>query len=101
MSILSWNCRGLGRSRTVQELVCLVQTHRPSAIFISESRQRESVVKGLRYRLGLNNVLVRSSDDKGGGLALYQDDKVIVELKKLDPHFIDVNIVFFPALSIK
>ena len=78
-----------------------MQTHRPSAIFISESRQRESVVKGLRYRLGLNNVLVRSSDDKGGGLALYQDDKVIVELKKLDPHFIDVNIVFFPALSIK
>jgi len=58
-------------------------------------------VKGLRYRLGLNNVLVRSSDGKGGGLALYRDDKVIVELKKLDPHFIDVNIVFFPALSIK
>jgi hypothetical protein len=57
-------------------------------------------MKGLRYRLGLNNVLVLPGKGKGGGLALFWDDNVSVELKKIEPHFIDVNIVF-PPFAIK
>lgn len=69
-------------------------------VFISETKQIEFFVKGLRNCLGLNNVLVMSGKGKGGGLALFWDDNVTVELKKLDPHFIDVNIVF-PPFAIK
>jgi hypothetical protein len=69
-------------------------------VFISETRQKESTVKGLLHHLGLNNVLTHSSLGKGGGLTLLWDDNVTVELKKIDSHFIDVYIVFLP-LAIK
>jgi hypothetical protein len=40
-------------------------------VFISEIRQREPFVKGLRYRLGMNNVMVKFGEGKGGGLAFF------------------------------
>jgi hypothetical protein len=45
MSTLSWNGRGLGQSATVQELVCLVQTYKPSLVFICETRQSKEKVE--------------------------------------------------------
>ncbi|XP_062186766.1 uncharacterized protein LOC133890399 [Phragmites australis] len=53
MDLLSWNCRGLGQPRTVQELVTLTRMHSPKLIFLSETRQNSEYVRRLRWRLGL------------------------------------------------
>uniref|UniRef100_A0A803PYN7 Reverse transcriptase domain-containing protein n=1 Tax=Cannabis sativa TaxID=3483 RepID=A0A803PYN7_CANSA len=38
MKILSWNCRGLGNSTTVQQLTALVRQHNPEMVILSEVR---------------------------------------------------------------
>ena len=53
MNLLSWNCRGGGNSRTVRDLVSLVQAHFPSIVFLCETRQSKNKMKRLRARLGL------------------------------------------------
>ncbi|KAG2598477.1 hypothetical protein PVAP13_5KG367307, partial [Panicum virgatum] len=82
MNLLCWNCRGVWRSRTVQELVRLVRTHNPKIVFLSETRQSDERVKNLRWRL----------EGTGGGLALFWDDNVVVDLQSLGEHHIDVLI---------
>ena len=53
-------------------------------------------VEGFRWRLGLKNVVTFKGEGKGGGLALFQDESVDVDLFKIGEHFIDVKITNRP-----
>jgi len=92
MNCLSWNCRRLGRSRTVQDLVRLVRTHSPKLVFLSETRRSEDQVKNLRCRLGLRHCLTIKGEGKGGGLALFWDESLIVDLQSISERHIDILI---------
>ena len=37
MSLLCWNCRGLGNPQTIQELGDLVQVQDPAVVFLAET----------------------------------------------------------------
>jgi hypothetical protein len=76
MSTLSWNCRRLRQSRTVQELVRLVHTYCPKIVFLSEIRQHKNRVINIKSRLGFNNCFVIEGEGKGGGLAMCWDDSI-------------------------
>ncbi|PNT72161.1 hypothetical protein BRADI_2g40513v3 [Brachypodium distachyon] len=80
MTILCWNCRGIGQPQTVQELVRLVHAQKPKIVFLSETRQRKEVVENLRWRLGLKNVITFSGEGKGGRLALFWDKGIEVHI---------------------
>ena len=92
MNILSWNCRGVGRSRTVQELVRLVQTYNPKIVFLSETRQCDERVRNLKWRLGLRNCLTAKGVGKGGGLGLFGDENLDVELLSIGENHVDVLV---------
>ncbi|XP_071674251.1 uncharacterized protein [Lolium perenne] len=92
MSIIGWSGRGLGQPATVQELDCLVQTYRPFLVFICETRQSEERVKNLRFRIGMKNCFQVKGEGSGGGLALYYQDDITVELLSFSIRHIDVHI---------
>jgi hypothetical protein len=92
MTTLSWNGRGIGQAATVQELVCLVQTYKPSLVFICETRQSKDRVENLRYRIGMKHCYQVSGDGKGGGIALYWTEDVTVDLLSFSKRHIDVHV---------
>ena len=97
MRLLSWNCRGLGQPRTVQELVCLVSTYRPSVVFISEPHQCEESVRKLRWRLGLKHCITHNGKGKGGGIALFWDETIEIKRLSVGPRYIDVLVCLNPS----
>jgi hypothetical protein len=92
MNILSWNCQGLGQPRTVQELIRLVRTHCPKLVFLLETQQQKDRVSNLIYRLGFNKCFVVYGEGKGGGLALFWDESIKVEIFSYGLHHIDTLI---------
>lgn len=89
---LVWNCRGVGGSRTVRELVSLNSIHHPSFVFLCETRQNKDKVRRLCSRLGLRGFAGVSSAGFSGGLALFWDDQMCIEVKELDERYIDVYV---------
>jgi exonuclease III len=92
MTIMGWNCRSSGQLRTVQDLERLVRAHRPKLLFLCETRQNKNKIENLRWRLGLKNVLSFFEEGKGGGLALFWDESLDVDLLKLNSRVIDVMV---------
>ena len=92
MRITVWNCRGLGRPRTVQELTRLVRVHCPEIVFLSETRQGKHFVEGVGRRIGFRHSIIVSMKGKGAGLALFWDDSVDVELINYGIHHVDVKV---------
>jgi exonuclease III len=71
MSILSWNCRGLGNPRTVRDLHRLVKEKHPSLVFLMETKLQAHRFKAIRVWLGFQNVFIVDSMGRSGGLALF------------------------------
>jgi hypothetical protein len=81
MSILRWNCRGLGSDATVGELRYLVRVHRPALLFLSETKMRDSRVHNFMWSLGFSGCYAVSSDGLSGGLALFWLSSISVSVQ--------------------
>jgi hypothetical protein len=92
MSLLSWNCRGLGHAAIVQELSHLVCKFCPSLVFISETRQHRDRMSNLCGRLGLQKAFVVDGYGKGEGLALFCSDSIKLIVLSYGVHYIDTLI---------
>ena len=92
MNALVWNCRGVGNSRTVRDLTALVQSYNPKLVFLSETRQSEERMHNLRWRLGLKGCLARSCMGRSGGIALFWDESLLVNLITIADKVIDVTV---------
>jgi hypothetical protein len=92
MSIFSWNCRRPEQPWTVQELCRLVCDYCPSIVFLIETRQQRDRVCNIRLRLGLNKCFTVDGQEKGGGLALFWDESIKIEILSYGLHHIDTLI---------
>jgi len=97
MNALAWNCRGVGNSRTVRDLAAFVQSYHPKLVFLSETRQSEEQMQQLRWRLGLKGCLARSCVGRSGGVALFWEESLIVNLVTISDKAIDVSVQECPA----
>ncbi|XP_019179571.1 PREDICTED: uncharacterized protein LOC109174786 [Ipomoea nil] len=92
MSIISWNCRGLGGTRSVRELVGMVSKQRPVFVFLMETKAKSSKIEEVRIKLGFEGAFGMDRVGLGGGLALLWRDADTVTLLSYSVHHIDVMI---------
>ena len=70
MSLLCWNCRGLGNPQTVQSLGDLIQAQDPAVVFVVKTWLVEARLKVFLKNLNFGNMHVVSKINQGGGLVL-------------------------------
>ncbi|XP_062005742.1 uncharacterized protein LOC133722901 [Rosa rugosa] len=93
MNVLAWNCRGIGKDSAVQALKQLITQHRPSFIFLSETKVSDpDYMKNLRLELGYLNCDAVFSRGQSGGLALFWSDGIDVRFRSKSHHHIDVEV---------
>jgi exonuclease III len=83
MSVLSWNCRGLGNPRTVRELCRLVKEKRPMMVFLMETKLSNFRFDSIKNKIGYGGLFVVNSVGRGGGLAFFGKKKVLCYHPKL------------------
>ena len=70
MSLLCWNCRGLGNPQTIQELGDLIRAQDPAVMLVAETWLVEARLKVFLKNLNFGNIHVVSKINQGGGLVL-------------------------------
>ena len=71
MNVLSWNCRGLGISRTVQVLGDLIKSHKPDVLFLSETFSKAAKLEQLRVKFGFAHCFSVDCVGHSGGLGIF------------------------------
>ncbi|CAM8982799.1 unnamed protein product [Rhodiola kirilowii] len=92
MSLISWNCRGVGGPRTVRALCDVIRSYRPSILGLIETKKAAGDWDRLRVRLGFKGCLAVDSRGRSGGLALLWTDDVELELISQSKHHIEVKV---------
>jgi hypothetical protein len=92
MNMLCWNCRGLGTDATVGELRWLVCKHRPSLLFLSETKMRDKRARNFMWSLGYSGAFAVSSNGLSGGLALFWSSSLKVSLRAFSTQLIDILV---------
>lgn len=92
MSYLSWNYRGIGNATTVRDLCALVREAGSQLVFLCETRQTIEKVRRLRNRLGLRGFAGWICNGMSGGLALFWDESVYVDIKGINDRYIDAYV---------
>ncbi|XP_019164257.1 PREDICTED: uncharacterized protein LOC109160418 [Ipomoea nil] len=92
MSCPSWNCRGLGGTRSVRELLDFMSKHRPMFVFLMETKATISKLEELRMRLGFEGKVCVERTGLGGGLAFLWRDTDVASLINYSPNHIDMKI---------
>ncbi|XP_019171082.1 PREDICTED: uncharacterized protein LOC109166644 [Ipomoea nil] len=98
MSTLSWNCRGLGNPRTVQELVDMVSRKQPDFVFLMETKVARDHAERFRVKIGYEGLFYVDSDGLSGGIALLWKRNSTARLLSYSTNYVDVvvTIAGFP-----
>jgi hypothetical protein len=92
MSILAWNCRGLGNPCIVQELFRLVWEQDLLVLFVVKTGLDTARLEVLRCQLKFSSKLVVSRREHGGGLALFWKQEANLMIKSYSTHHIDTVV---------
>uniref|UniRef100_A0A803NY15 Reverse transcriptase domain-containing protein n=1 Tax=Cannabis sativa TaxID=3483 RepID=A0A803NY15_CANSA len=74
MSLISWNARGLGNPRAFNRISLLVKNHKPTLLFLMETRLKPNSVDRFKRALGFVNGFEVPRKYFGGGLLLLWGD---------------------------
>lgn len=92
MSILSWNCCGLGNYATIQVLKDLVLNKKPSILFLMETLINKTKLEPIKFHLGFHGMFVVDNMGHSGGLALLWKEGTEVNVTNYSCHHIDSTI---------
>lgn len=90
MNHLSWNCRGLGNSRTVHVSGDLIKDRKPDFLFLSETLVMNNKLKELSVKFGFKNYFAVDRVGRGGGLAVMWKPNVACKVDNYSQNHINV-----------
>lgn len=88
MSIMCWNCRGMGNPWSVRQLRKWSVTYAPDIIFLSETMIKKNTAEEVKHWLGFPNAFGVDSRGRSGGLCIYWQDKIKFSLVSFSQHHI-------------
>ena len=92
MSLVAWNCRGLGSSLAVRTLTDEVRMKNPILVFLSETKASLSKMKGFQNKIDYMEGIVVPSDEKSGGLTMIWKKGTEIKLKSYSNSHINVVV---------
>ena len=92
MSILCWNCRGVGRPATVRELCDLAKQFTQAVLCIVETQLDRVRVENLKTSLCYDNSYAVSSSGRSGGLGLFWNNEIKLKIQGYSRYHIDALI---------
>jgi hypothetical protein len=92
MSCLSYNYRGLGRDATVRELRDLAKLFKLTVFCVLETQLHKTWVEGLARQLGYNQSFAVSSSGRSGGLAMFWNNEINLQILSYSQYHLDAVI---------
>ena len=92
MTILAWNCRGMGSTPAVHALTDEVKGCDPMLVFLAETKANRNRIKGLQRKLGLTQGITVPADGRSGGLAMLWKEGSDVRFKSCSNSHIDMVV---------
>jgi hypothetical protein len=92
MSLIGWNCRGLGNLSVVPKLKYLVRYYKLDTLFLSETLVHSNKTNEFRHLLGFDNCFSVSSNGRSGGLALFWQNSFNCTILNYSSNHINVEV---------
>lgn len=92
MSLLSWNCRGLGNPRIFQFLKELLFQKKPDVVFLCETLCKKEKVDQVKVELGFEGSFAVDSRGHSGGLAMLWKKQEEGRLLSFSTNHIDMEL---------
>jgi exonuclease III len=71
MSIISWNCRGLGNPSAILHLKFLIRRYKPDVMLLYETLVNSNKINDLRCELSFDSCFTTDRDGRGRGVAIF------------------------------
>ena len=92
MTLISWNCWGLGNQRAINVLSHLVREKAPKVLFFMETKRTVEEMRRIQEDLPYRCMLTVPYTQRRGGLALLWKEEVNLHIQTYSPHHIDALI---------
>lgn len=92
MSLLSWNCQGLGNPTAVHVLVDIVHLKRLEIIFLMETFVNYNRLQPIKIKMGYHGLFVVDNMGHSGGLALMWKEGTKVNINSYSRNHIDATV---------
>jgi exonuclease III len=92
MSTFLWNCRGLGNAASVRELRDFAKDVAPTILCVVETQVHKARVESLAGTIGYDNVFAVSSTGRSGGLAIFWNNEIKIDILPYSQYHIDAVV---------
>ncbi|MCH81372.1 endonuclease/exonuclease/phosphatase family protein, partial [Trifolium medium] len=92
MSIIGWNCRGLGNPSAVTHLKYLICKYKSDVMILYETLINSNRTNELRQVLGFDSCFAVDREGRGGGVAVFWKNELGCTITNFSTNHVDIDI---------